>query len=97
MRLVKKVFGSFKYSLLLLTFFLLIVACSKAPVTGRSQLILISELPGSYSDNVLLTGGQGVNSSFLYAYVGGQIFYSIIYCIFVLFACSIEINLWLLG
>ena len=43
MRLVKKVFGSFKYSLLLLTFFLLIVACSKAPVTGRSQLILISE------------------------------------------------------
>lgn len=43
MRLVKKVFGSFKYSLILLTFFLLIVACSKAPVTGRSQLILISE------------------------------------------------------
>ena len=44
---------------------------------SNNNLIYISELPGSYSDNVLLTGGQGVNSTFLYAYVGGYIFKSI--------------------
>ena len=42
-----------------------------------NDLILISELPGSYSDNVLLVGGADVNDVFLYAYVGGKIFKSI--------------------
>ena len=44
---------------------------------SNNDLILISELPGSYSDNVSLTGGEGVNSTFLYAYVGGRIFSTI--------------------
>ena len=42
-----------------------------------NNLILISELPGSYSNDVLLTGGSGVSGTFLYAYVGAQIFKSI--------------------
>ena len=42
-----------------------------------NNLILITELPGSYSDAVILTGGFGVSGTFLYAYVGGQIFKSI--------------------
>ena len=42
-----------------------------------NNLILISELPGSYSNDVLLTGGSGVSGTFLYVYVGGQIFKSI--------------------
>tara|TARA_B100000029_G_scaffold516441_1_gene629862 strand:- start:3658 stop:6102 length:2445 start_codon:yes stop_codon:yes gene_type:complete len=42
-----------------------------------NDLILISELPGSYSNDVLLTGGTGASGTFLYAYVGGQIFKSI--------------------
>ena len=44
---------------------------------SNNDLILISQLPGSYSDDVLLTGGEGANSTFLYAYVGGRIFSSI--------------------
>ena len=42
-----------------------------------NNLILISSLPGSYSGDVLLTGGFRNNESFLYAYVDGQIFKSI--------------------
>jgi len=43
----------------------------------NDDLILISYLPGFYSDDVVLTGGSDVNDVFLYAYVGGQIFKSI--------------------
>ena len=42
-----------------------------------NDLLLISSLPGSYSDDVLLTGGVGLSGTFLYAYVGNQIFKSI--------------------
>ena len=42
-----------------------------------NDLSLISQLPGTYSDNVLLTGGQSLNSIFLYAYIDGRIFKSI--------------------
>ena len=42
-----------------------------------NNLILISNLPGDYSNDVLLTGGAGVNGTFFYAYVGGNIFKSI--------------------
>tara|TARA_Y100001970_G_scaffold253054_1_gene327408 strand:- start:4731 stop:7175 length:2445 start_codon:yes stop_codon:yes gene_type:complete len=43
----------------------------------NNTLSFISELPGTYSDDVLLTGGQSLNSIFLYAYIGGRIFKSI--------------------
>ena len=42
-----------------------------------NDLSFISQLPGTYSDNVLLTGGESINSIFLYAYIDGRIFKSI--------------------
>ena len=42
-----------------------------------NNLVLISELPGSYSNDVLLTGGFGNSGAFFYVYVQGQIFKSI--------------------
>jgi len=44
---------------------------------SNDELILISSLPGFYSDDVLLTGGFGNSATFLYAYIDGQIFKSI--------------------
>ena len=37
----------------------------------------IADLPGNYSDSVLLTGGNGVSGNFFYAHVGNRIFRSI--------------------
>ena len=42
-----------------------------------NNLISISNLPGSYSNDVLLTGGVGSSGTFLYAYVQGNVFKSI--------------------
>ncbi len=36
----------------------------------------IADLPGNYSDSVLLTGGTGVSGAFFYAHVGDRIFRS---------------------
>ena len=44
---------------------------------SENNLTIISNLPGSYYGDVLLTGGVGNNGTFLYAYVGGNIFKSI--------------------
>ena len=44
---------------------------------SENDLIFISSLPGTYSNDVLLTGGVGSNGTFLYAYVQGNIFKSI--------------------
>ena len=44
---------------------------------NNNDLILVSYIPGLYSNDVLLTGGVGANGTFLYAYVGEQIFRSI--------------------
>ena len=44
---------------------------------SNNGLISISSLPGSYSGDVLLTGGFGNSATFLYAYIDGQIFKSI--------------------
>ena len=44
---------------------------------SNDELILISSLPGSYSDDVLLTGGVSNSGTFLYAYIEGQVFKSI--------------------
>ena len=43
----------------------------------NNNLVLISSLPGSDSDDTLLTGGVGLSGTFLYAYIGNQIFKSI--------------------
>ncbi len=43
----------------------------------NNALTLVSQLPGTSSGNVLLTGGQSLNSIFLYAYIDGRIFKSI--------------------
>ena len=44
---------------------------------SNNELILMSSLPGFYSNEVLLTGGVSNSGTFLYAYVDGQIFKSI--------------------
>ena len=44
---------------------------------SNNNLVLLSQLPGSYANNVLLTGGVEIDGAFFYAYVGGQIFKSI--------------------
>jgi len=41
------------------------------------NLVLISNIPGEYLNDVLLTGGNGSNGTFFYAYVQGRIFKSI--------------------
>ena len=43
----------------------------------NNNLSFISSLPGSYSNNVLLTGGVGNTGTFLYGYIGNHIFKSI--------------------
>ena len=44
----------------------------------NNNLLLVSSLPGNYQNDVLLVGGVGNSGIFLYAYVGGHIFKSII-------------------
>ena len=50
---------------------------SKLYVIDNNNLILRSNLPGLYQDDVLLTGGVANTGTFLYAYVEGKIFKSI--------------------